>query len=72
MLDRNYQIDPNYLQAHHADLVQVVEAARGQRIASTTPGLKERLYNAIGDHLIAWGQKLKRATDYNELCQDCG
>ncbi len=71
MLDRNYQIDPNYLHAHHADLIQAAEADRQQQMAKTAPGLKERLYNAVGDHLIAWGQRLKRETEYNELCQDC-
>ena len=72
MLDRNYQIDPNYLHAHHAELIRAAEAECQQKMTSTVPGLRDRLYNAVGDHLIALGQRLKRETDYNELCQDCG
>ncbi len=72
MLDRNYQVDPNYFQARRDELLQAAEAARLQQPARTTPGVKDRFYNAIGDRLIAWGQRLKRETDYNELCQDCG
>jgi hypothetical protein len=71
MLDRNYQVDPKYLQAQHDDLVQAAEAARLQQSAGIAPGLKDRIYNATGDRLIAWGQKLKRETVYNDLCQDC-
>ena len=73
MLDRSFQIDPYYLQARHAERLRAAEAARLARSAHSYSevGLKARLYNAAGDLLIDWGQKLKKNTANNDLCQDC-
>jgi len=71
MLDRQFQIDPNYLLAQHAERLRAAESARLAERARVGAELKDRIYNAAGDRLIAWGQKLKRGTSYNNLCQDC-
>jgi hypothetical protein len=70
MLDRNYQIDPNYLQTRHVERLRAVESARLAEQLSSGPGLKDRIYIAVGDRLISWGQRLKKETPYNDLCQD--
>ncbi|HEY5671660.1 MAG TPA: hypothetical protein VIS10_16840 [Anaerolineales bacterium] len=72
MLERRYQSDLNYIKAHHRELIQAAQQEKllGQTKASD-PNLKERLLDAAGNRLIAWGQKLKGETYSNELSQEC-
>jgi hypothetical protein len=72
MLDRQYQNDLNYIQARHQERIQAVSEAslraQGQRSAVK---MKERIYLALGERLIALGQKLKDEAVFNELAEEC-
>jgi hypothetical protein len=70
MLD-NHHTDLYYLQSRRNELIQAIESDSLQTRQQAAPGLRDRLYNSVGDLLIAWGQKLKKDTSYDELCQDC-
>ncbi len=72
MLDRQYQNDYNYLQARHQERIQAAEELRRmQPSQSNAPKLKDRIFLALGDKLIAWGQKLKCEAEFDELSQEC-
>jgi hypothetical protein len=72
MLDRQYQTDLNYLQARHQERIQAAgeahQYAQGQRSVAK---MKDRIYLALGERLIAWGQKLKDEAVFNELTEEC-
>ena len=72
MLDRQYQNDHYYLQARHQERIQAAGEARlyaqGQRSVAK---IKDRIYLALGDRLIVWGQKLKDEAVFNELAEEC-
>jgi hypothetical protein len=72
MLDRQYQSDPHYLDAHYVERRRAGAAHPQSRQASAL-SMRERLFQTAGDALIAWGQKLKQASEpsFNDLCQDC-
>ena len=72
MLDRQYQNDYNYLQARHQERIQTAEELRVmQQNPSSASKLKDRIFLALGDKLIAWGQKLKCEAEFDELSQEC-
>ena len=72
MLDRQYQNDYHYLQARHQERIQASEELRVmQQNLSSAPKLKDRIFLALGDKLIAWGQKLKCEAEFDELSQEC-
>lgn len=70
MLDRQYLNDLNYLQAHHQERIQVASETRvhAQRSAAK---VKDRIYLALGERLIALGQRLKDEVAFNELTEEC-
>ena len=72
MLDRQYQNDYHYLQARHQERIQTAEELRVmQQNPSSASKLKDRIFLALGDKLIAWGQKLKCEAEFDELSQEC-
>jgi len=70
MLDRQYQNDLYYLQAHHQERIQAAGEAHLHTQASAAK-MKDRIYLALGETLIAWGQKLKDEAVFNELSEEC-
>jgi hypothetical protein len=72
MLDRQYQNDLNYLQARHQERIQAANEVhlhtQGQPSALK---MKDRIYLALGERLIALGQKLKDEAVFNELAEEC-
>ena len=72
MLDRQYQNDYYYLQARHQERIQAAseahQHAQGQR---SVVKIKDRIYLALGERLIALGQKLKDEAVFNELAEEC-
>ena len=70
MLDRQYQNDLYYLQAHHQERIQAASEARMYAQRSTVK-VKDRIYLALGERLIALGQKLKDEVVYNEFIEEC-
>lgn len=63
MLERQYQSDLNYIQARQREISQAAQQGKlQQQTQARVPNLKERLLNAAGKRLIAWGQKLKGET----------
>ena len=72
MLERQYQSDMNYFKAHQREIIQAAQQEKLlQQIQVSVPNLKERVLNAAGNRLIAWGQKLKGETFSNDLSQEC-
>lgn len=72
MLDRQYQNDNYYLQARHQERIQAAGEVRlyAQR-QSGMAKMKDRIYLALGERLIAMGQKLKDEAVFNELAEEC-
>ncbi len=72
MLDRQYQSDPHYLSSHYSERRRAAGMDLQAR-QTGSPGMRERLLQSLGDVLIAWGQRLKQASEppFKELCQDC-
>jgi hypothetical protein len=70
MLDRQYQNDYYYLQARHRERIQAAGEAR-QYTQSSTVKMKDRIYLALGERLIALGQKLKDEAVFDELAEEC-
>lgn len=72
MLDRQYQNDLNYLRARHLERVQAASEvplrAQGQKSGAK---IRDRIYLALGERLIALGQKLKDEAIFNELAEEC-
>ena len=72
MLERQYQSDMDYLKAHHRELIQVAQQEKLlHQTRASVPDFKERVLNAAGNHLIAWGRKLKGETLSNDFSQEC-
>lgn len=70
MLDRQFQNDLYYLRAHHQERIQAASEAHvyAQRSAAK---VKERIYLALGERLIALGQRLKDEAVFDELAEEC-
>jgi hypothetical protein len=70
MLDRQYLNDLYYLQAHHQERIQAASVPRVHAQHSSVK-VKDRIYLALGERLIALGQRLKDEVVYNEFLEEC-
>ncbi len=72
MIYHHFQSNLHYLQEHHQELIRAAEQSRLVKQSQTsTPKLRDRIYLALGERLIAWGQKLKDEAVFNELAEEC-
>ena len=74
MLDRQYLNDLYYLQARHQARHQARVQAAGVPHGSSqrrAAKVKDRIYLALGERLIALGQKMKDEVVYSEFLEEC-